>query len=88
MKALTIVLAFLPLLALATPVAEPAPETEAAPIKKRSVTCALTASDVRYHTQPDVNSPAPGQFGFAGTEVPFSCYIDGTGSGGTVNGDS
>jgi hypothetical protein len=85
MKVLTIVFSFLPLLALATPVAEP--ETEAAPIEKRSVTCALTGSDVRYHTQPNTGSPAMGQFGATGTKVSFSCYTIGTGSTGTFDGD-
>jgi hypothetical protein len=86
MKLLALALSLLPLLALASPVAEPEPEPYF-DIEKRSVTCALTGSNVKYHRSPDSNSDAIGEFGAKGTKVPFSCYTFGTGSGGTVNGN-
>lgn len=51
-------------------------------LAKRSTTCALTGSDVRYHVAPSVKSSAPGQFGAKGTKVAFTCWTEG------INGDS
>jgi hypothetical protein len=80
MKPSNLVFLFLPLIALANPMPEPAaePAAEPQPIEKRAVTCPLTGSNVRYHTRPDQNSPAPGEFGAKGTNVPFACYTIGT----------
>jgi hypothetical protein len=65
-----------PILAFAA-LAAGSPAAEPLALDRRSYTCTMTGSDVKYHTKPDQNSPAPGQYGAKGTKVTFVCWTAG-----------